>query len=354
MGKLRVFLSYARESQAVARSLAEDLGSLGHAVWFDQSLTGGQSWWNEILSQIRDCDVFVVLLSPESLDSTACTRERHYASSLQRNIVPVRISESVGFDSLPPALASIQYLDYVRQDKAEFKAIARTCSLLPQAAPLPNPLPEPPAVPVSYLASLKEQVESPERLSFDEQAALVFRLKDGLDDARDAAASRALLERMLRREDLLSRVAEDIKSLLQADKPPPAATGSNKPSAGEASRPEQARSWRPYVVAVTVAVSAYFAYLVLDEQVPATCSDGLVPRLAAADDAVCVSPESQEQVAVENEKKVLRWRHDDGGDYGAHTCIEGYVWREAFEGDTVCVTPERREEVLQENAAAQP
>lgn len=79
------------------------------------------------------------------------------------------------------------------------------------------------------------------------------------------------------------------------------------------------------------------------------CKPGLVPRLAARSDRVCVTPASHEQVLRENSKAASR-RSPNGGAYGPNTCRQGYVWREAFDGDVVCVTPQRRAEVKAENA----
>jgi hypothetical protein len=45
------------ETAAAPRSIDED-----HDVWFDQHLTGGQQWWNNILSEIRKCEIFVAVL----------------------------------------------------------------------------------------------------------------------------------------------------------------------------------------------------------------------------------------------------------------------------------------------------
>lgn len=70
-----VFLCYSRRNLEVVRELARDLEGAGHRVWFDQELTGGQNWWDHILAEIRACDIFVLVLSPETQDSTACTRE---------------------------------------------------------------------------------------------------------------------------------------------------------------------------------------------------------------------------------------------------------------------------------------
>ncbi len=71
----QIFLSYSRDDQELASHLAKDLKDLGHVVWLDQELTGGQAWWDQILAMIRACDLFVFVLSSAALYSTAFQRE---------------------------------------------------------------------------------------------------------------------------------------------------------------------------------------------------------------------------------------------------------------------------------------
>ena len=52
-----IFISYNRDSKSIAKTLIEDIQKLGHTVWFDQKLSGGQVWWDKILESIRECDV---------------------------------------------------------------------------------------------------------------------------------------------------------------------------------------------------------------------------------------------------------------------------------------------------------
>ena len=67
-----IFISYTRQSEAIARTLANHIEARGNTVWFDQELSGGQAWWDQILVSVRACDVFVFVLPPEALKSTAC------------------------------------------------------------------------------------------------------------------------------------------------------------------------------------------------------------------------------------------------------------------------------------------
>lgn len=213
---MTVFVSYARENQQKAESLAQDLRGLGQQVWFDQDLTGGQAWWDHLLTKIRECDTFVFALAPESLDSPACKLEYGYASKLGKRILPVLVADGVSMELLPSALAQIQYVDYRREDKDALKALSRAFAFLPPPRPLPDPLPEAPAAPVSYLGSLKEQLEVVS-LSFDAQTGLLLRLKHGLREAKDTEHVRILLKQFQSRPDLYARIASEIDALLTED-----------------------------------------------------------------------------------------------------------------------------------------
>jgi TolB-like protein/cytochrome c-type biogenesis protein CcmH/NrfG len=59
-----VFLSYPREDAAAAERIADALRSHGVEVWFDQSeLRGGDAWDQKIRKQIRECALFVPIIS---------------------------------------------------------------------------------------------------------------------------------------------------------------------------------------------------------------------------------------------------------------------------------------------------
>ncbi|MBI2813204.1 MAG: TIR domain-containing protein [Opitutae bacterium] len=59
-----VFLSYAREDTDAARRIAEALRGFGVEVWFDQAeLRGGDAWDAKIKKQIRECALFIPIIS---------------------------------------------------------------------------------------------------------------------------------------------------------------------------------------------------------------------------------------------------------------------------------------------------
>ena len=214
MSTLKVFISYSRKSDATTKSLASDIVALGYSAWFDKELSGGQTWWDQILEHIRDCQLFVLVLDPESLNSTACKREYTYAANLGKPILPVLVSEGISDNLLPQALSKIQYVDYRTQDRDAALRLARAIAAAPPATKLPDPLPSPPEVPISYLGSLAEAVETSAALSFEEQSALVVDLKTCKQTPDTSDDARMLLTRLRRRRDLYAPIADEIDSLL--------------------------------------------------------------------------------------------------------------------------------------------
>ncbi|MCP4264507.1 MAG: toll/interleukin-1 receptor domain-containing protein [Candidatus Brocadiaceae bacterium] len=212
---LQIFVSYSRESQAIVKAMVNDIEELGHNVWLDAELTGGQVWWDQILEKIRKCNIFVYALTPESLESHACKLELDYAYKLNKTILPIRVAEGVSMTLLQAPLSEIQSVDYRKKDKEAVFAVNKAINSLPASSPLTDPLPKEPKVPTSYLGDLKEQIGSTRTLSLEEQTVLFFKLEESMREGIDTTDSRNLLELLRKRQDLLATVASRIDTLLK-------------------------------------------------------------------------------------------------------------------------------------------
>lgn len=134
-----------RPQRPAVRLLVQGLQVLGHDVWLDEALAGGQEWWDTLLSQIRQCDALVAIVARASLDSEPCKREREYAAQLKKAIVPVML-EPIARE-LPRDLALLQVVDYTNPGpEAAFRLAAAFAGIKP-ASTLPEPLPLPPPIP---------------------------------------------------------------------------------------------------------------------------------------------------------------------------------------------------------------
>src|SRR5690606_33899208 len=91
----KLFISYSRVDTEITERLVNRLRRVyGLAnVWYDDELYGGARWWQEILKQIANCQVFIYLLSNESVTSPYCKAEFTEAQRLQKPIVTVQVRD---------------------------------------------------------------------------------------------------------------------------------------------------------------------------------------------------------------------------------------------------------------------
>jgi hypothetical protein len=210
---MHIFVSYSSKTREQTQGLIDDLEGLGHDVWFDQELTGGHAWWDAILANIRESDLFVIALTTNWLDSQPCNLEYGYAQALGKNILPVSIS-NIETRHLPAALSSIQFVDYRIRNTDNLKALSRAINKMPPPRPLPVTLPNPPAIPLSTQSRLRETINAQHSLSFQEQAALLIELKELMNTPSDSTDARDLLRKLRQRPDLLATIDQEIGALL--------------------------------------------------------------------------------------------------------------------------------------------
>ncbi len=216
MSGWNIFVSYSSRNRDTIEALVSDLEKLGHSVWYDRKLIGSRLWWPDILTNIRRSDVFISTLSPETLNSDACRKERSYAAALRRHVLTLQIAQ-VKVSLLPTTIRESQILDYQPSSRPEIIAISRTLNELESPGPLPNPLPPEPEVPRSGVTGLNDRVNA-EYLPPNKQKLLVYELEDLLQDEATTEDAITLLSTLLKRDELRASVGNKIKKLLEETK----------------------------------------------------------------------------------------------------------------------------------------
>lgn len=142
-----IFISYSRADRPFTRELAKRLRRAYMEVWYDDKLHGGEVWWEEILAGIRKCDVFVYLVSHDSLKSTYCQAELAEARRLHKLVLPVQIRRI--YEDIPDTLREIQVVDMTEGLTADtvtdlLAALMRLARRITPAYELPtSPVPVP-------------------------------------------------------------------------------------------------------------------------------------------------------------------------------------------------------------------
>lgn len=120
-----IFISYSRRDSEQALALAERLRASGASVWIDTAvLSAAETWSAEIVSAIKNCKTFILLLSPDSVASHNVTKELSLASEKRKTIVPIVLTECTPNEAMEYALAGLQQVS-LADEKALERAFAK-------------------------------------------------------------------------------------------------------------------------------------------------------------------------------------------------------------------------------------
>ncbi len=110
--KMKVFISYSSKEYDRAFSLKQILEANGIGCWMaPQSIPSGSDYSQEIPRAIRECDVFLLLLSEASQDSKWVPKELDNAISGGKIIIPFHIDESQLNDAFNFFLSNVQRIE---------------------------------------------------------------------------------------------------------------------------------------------------------------------------------------------------------------------------------------------------
>jgi hypothetical protein len=111
--KQRTFISYPRKNAEFALRLARELKSAGFDVWFDQlDIPAGARWDDEIQKALAECGIFMVILTPEAIESENVKDEIGYAIDSRKRILPVLLKPC----NIPFRLRRFHYVDFTMLD----------------------------------------------------------------------------------------------------------------------------------------------------------------------------------------------------------------------------------------------
>jgi phosphatidylserine/phosphatidylglycerophosphate/cardiolipin synthase-like enzyme len=112
---MRIFVSYASEQRPLAERLSHALRSEGHKVFFDRdSLPSGEAYAGKIQQEILASDLFVFLISPESLSARYALSEldviQKAAPTAGKRVLPVTVA-ATPMETVPGYLRALTILN---------------------------------------------------------------------------------------------------------------------------------------------------------------------------------------------------------------------------------------------------
>ncbi|HVU11231.1 MAG TPA: toll/interleukin-1 receptor domain-containing protein [Phototrophicaceae bacterium] len=106
-----IFLSYARQDQLWVSDFARALDTAGiHDYWVDsKALAAGQNWEELLQEALRQSEIFILILTPNSLENPNVFFELGAAFADNKQIIPVLVGD-IDVKQVPLSLTSRQWL----------------------------------------------------------------------------------------------------------------------------------------------------------------------------------------------------------------------------------------------------
>ncbi len=109
----RIYINYSRADTSLVEQLVP---LLEHAfpddtVWYDRDSSTRADWSQQILSEIERCDLFIYLISNESLTAKQCQDEFYEALRLRKVCLSILIRPAADVALAPPEQGQLNWID---------------------------------------------------------------------------------------------------------------------------------------------------------------------------------------------------------------------------------------------------
>ena len=130
----RVFISHASADAALAFTICDGLESRGVRCWIaPRDVQSDGTYGTEILKGLRECEVFLILVSDAAAESQQVEREAERASHYKKRIIPLVLGQSESGPRLEYYIAGRQRFPCAAVPTAHFLDTLAKDSLMPGA-----------------------------------------------------------------------------------------------------------------------------------------------------------------------------------------------------------------------------
>jgi len=124
-----IFICYSHQDAAVVFPELERLRELGVNVYYDEGVTPGHEWTQELADAIDGSARFLYFVSPASVASRQCRNEVQYALGQEKSVVSVHLEPTELPGSLRLSLGSVQaILKYELSAQIYERKLSSTCA----------------------------------------------------------------------------------------------------------------------------------------------------------------------------------------------------------------------------------
>lgn len=109
----KIFICYSRRDQEFAKRLQNSLTKYSFDTWIDiQNIPPGKDWADVINTELNNCHLMLVIISPDSMSSIQVSNEWKYFLKRNKPMIPILWKSADIHYQIEP----IQFIDFASQD----------------------------------------------------------------------------------------------------------------------------------------------------------------------------------------------------------------------------------------------
>jgi hypothetical protein len=89
-----IFISYSHVDSAMVFAEIKGFNENGYNVWYDEGISPGNEWTDEIAEALEKCALFVVFITPASVGSSNVQNEINYAIDEKKPFLAIHLQET--------------------------------------------------------------------------------------------------------------------------------------------------------------------------------------------------------------------------------------------------------------------
>ena len=88
-----IFVSYAHADSNIVYPEIKRFYDQGYNIWYDEGIAPGNEWLSDILEHLKACDLYVIFVTQNSIDSVNVKKEFKYAIKKGKDILPIYLDD---------------------------------------------------------------------------------------------------------------------------------------------------------------------------------------------------------------------------------------------------------------------
>ena len=125
-----IFISYAHKDAQQVFSILAELEKRDYRYWYDEGITPGSEWPEDVARHLNDAAVMIAFISPHSMASENCRREINFALSKGKEFLSIVLEPTdmpLGMEMQLSSHQSILRYNYATQDAFIEKILQTPC-----------------------------------------------------------------------------------------------------------------------------------------------------------------------------------------------------------------------------------